>query len=284
VSRVSNDRRLGVAVLIAGLVIALGAVRAGPSRGVPLYDGVVPVEPYRWLVPPPGQPGGAKGAEDTVAVAGARSPLISIATDEIPPQAQIFVVPGGLTLPAGAASLRLSIQPVTPEALPSDGTISGNVYRMSVVDQTGQPAVPVASAQPTVVLRAVDQATTDAVVERFDGSTWRTLETSASDLGASFEAVISAFGDFAVVLPGVAASTSPSGAAASTEASVGPSTATQPSPSAQASPEAGGSIGPLIRTAAPVALVLVVGGLVLAAIRRPSGRGSGGGRGGRRGR
>jgi hypothetical protein len=127
--RSARRSRLGPIVLAAGLVaIALGQL-VGPVAAPPLYDGVVVVEPYRFLDPaPPGQKGGAKGATATVAVKDGANPLVAIATPEQPPQAQVFAPPSSLTLAPGAATLALSIQPIAAEGTPSDGHIVGNVY------------------------------------------------------------------------------------------------------------------------------------------------------------
>jgi hypothetical protein len=200
--------RLGVAAVAAGLVVLVVARLATPSASPPLYDGIVPLEPYRWLNPPPGQPGGAEGATATAPVTAAQNPLIAVGTPELSPQAQVFAAPNALTLPAGASSVVVSIEPVEPPVEPAAGYIDGNVYRFTVTDQSGVPITAPASAKVTVVLRAADLRT-DATIERFDGLAWRSLETSAAGAG-SLISVVTEFGELAVVASGTSPYTNPS--------------------------------------------------------------------------
>ncbi len=196
-----SPRRLGLASLAAGLLVVVLAQLATPLGGPPLYDGIVPIEPYRWLSPPPGHPGGAEGASATVALEAGKSPLIALATPELSPQAQVFAAPGSLRLSRGATSIAVSIQPIPLEAPPLDGYVDGNVYSIDLNDQSGTPATAPASAGVTVVMRSADPTLADATIERFDGSAWRSLETSPAGFGA-FLAVVTDFGDFAVVATG----------------------------------------------------------------------------------
>ena len=64
-------------------------------------------------------------------VEGGQSGLIAVATPELSPQAQVFATPGSLTLPTGATSIKVSIEPVQATVQPADGYIDGNVYRIS---------------------------------------------------------------------------------------------------------------------------------------------------------
>ena len=197
-------RGAALSALGAGFLVIVAARVLVPSAP-PLYDGVVPVEAYRWLdPPPPGQHGGAKGATATIAVQGGKSPLVAVATPELEPQAQILAQPGGLTLPAGAKTVKVSIQPVPAEGVPTDGHVDGNVYRIIVVDQDGTPITAPAAALVSVVLRAADHTLSEATVERYADGAWQPGKARAADAGPSFLAVATDFGDFAVVAPGPA--------------------------------------------------------------------------------
>ncbi len=125
-----GGRRAARTSLAAGLLVIVVARFALPEAP-PLYDGIVPIVPYVWLDPPPGHPGGAQGATAEIAVRNGKSPLVAVATPELEPQAQIFAQPGGLTVPAGSHTIRVSIQPVPTEGTTTDGHIDGNVYRIS---------------------------------------------------------------------------------------------------------------------------------------------------------
>jgi hypothetical protein len=230
---VAHLRGFPLGVLGAGLLV-IAAARLILPAAPPLYDGIVPIEPYVWLDPPAGHPGGAKGATADIAVRSGKSPLLAVATQELEPQAQIFAQPGGLTIPPGAHTIKVSIEPVASEGVPTDGHIDGNVYRISVVDDAGVALTAPASARMSVVLRATDPAQAEATIARFSDGSWRPLKTSSSGFGGSFLAVITGFGDFAVIVPGPGPSIAASEVTApSTVASLVPSgiSATSPGPS-----------------------------------------------------
>jgi hypothetical protein len=284
VSAHRSDRRsrLGPIVLAAGLVaIALGQL-VRPVAAPPLYDGVVVVEPYRFLDPaPPGQKGGAKGATATVAVKDGANPLVAIATPEQPPQAQVFAPPSSLTLAPGATTLGLSIQPVAVEGTPADGHIVGNVYRILIADQNGTPVSAPASALVSVVIRGPGTIA-DATTEQFIDGAWKPLKTSPAGFASTFLAVVTTFGDFALVAPGPGPSTAASAApappgsasAGSTSPPGGSATATAApvaSPGSSPAPGGSGDAGGSTPIVPIVAVVVVLGGIVvfLANRRRP---------------
>jgi len=284
--RRSADRRraAGVAVLGVGLLSIVIVGRLAPVEAPPLYDGVVVNDPYRWVDPPAGAKGGAKGATDTIPVKGDQSPLLAAATPEQPPQAQIFATPGSLTLPPGTTSIGVSIQPLSPDGAgdgqPSGGHIAGNVYRMAVASQDGTPVTAPASALVSVVIRgpgAMDVGT----IEQYIGGAWHPLKTSASGFASTFLAVVTSFSDFAIVAPGAAHSTEPSAAAAASSSSgANPSAAASgaasgPSAVPESSPPAtgggGGGSGSIPVIPLVVVAVVVLGGVVvfLANRRKP---------------
>ena len=234
-----REGRIAAACLAVGLAVAGLAQVIAPLPGPPLYDGVVPTEPYVYLSPPTGAQGGAQGAAATVAVTGGTSPLVAIATPEIVPQAQIFAAPGSLTLPPGTTSLSVEISPIPPPTQAADGHISGNVYRISITNQAGVPVTAPAAAQVSVVMRAADPQLLDGVVARFANGTWQRLDTAPAGLGGTFLAVVTEFGDFAVLAPqggkGESASPqAPSSQVGSPPPTAGPTSAPSPSPTPEA--------------------------------------------------
>jgi hypothetical protein len=229
-------RRTGVAAFALGLGIAAAAQLAAPLATPPLYDGVVVVQPYVYVNPPAGKPGGAKGASAHLALSGSRSPLVALATPEQPPQAQVVAGDGTLVLPATATALDVSITPLDPSvdaAAASTARVLGNVYRFAVVDQAGDAATAPASALVTVVLRAPEDAPDATLGQLVDGA-WHPLKSEPM-FGSTYVAVVTSFGDFAVVVPG--ASTPSSAASSSSQAS---SPAAEP---AATTPGAGGGSG-----------------------------------------
>jgi len=243
-------RRVETAAVGLGLLLVLLARVLVPAAP-PLYDGVVINEPYRWLQPPPGGRGGAQGVTSTAALEGGGSPLIALATPEQPPQAQVFAPPAALILPAGTTSLLLSIMPVPPEGTPADGQIAGNVYRISIANQDGVPATAPADAYVSVVMRGPDNVL-EATMERYANGAWQPLETSHAGYTSGFLSIVTQFGDFALVAPTGAASSSPATAAPSVGASPSPGSGTP----------GGGGAGPLVPLFLGAAAVIVVGAAV----------------------
>lgn len=193
-------RRLGLFALAIGLTIVVAAQRLAPIGGPPLYDGVIVEAPYVWLSPPAGFSGGAQGVDQTIPVQGGQSPDIGVGTSENPPQAQLFAGAGLLSLPAGTTTIEVSIEPVAPASLPDGWTIAGNVYRVSVTNQAGQPVTGQASGGVTIELRG--PATVNApAIEHFSGGKWSKLAADSVGQPNVFTAVVTDFGDFALVEP-----------------------------------------------------------------------------------
>ena len=258
--------RIAFACLVLGLGVAAIAQVTAPLPAPPLYDGVVVDEPYLYLTPPPGALGGAQGRSATVTLEGGTSPLVAVATPENVPQAQIFAAPGSLTLPPGTTSLSVAITPIPTAAQPTEGHISGNVYRISVTNQAGTAVTAPAAAQVSIVLRAADPQLFDGVVARFANGTWKALETAPAGAGGTFLAVVTEFGDFAVLAPQTGTGGSPSAEAPSGQAGTPqPSSGASPGPTAPPSPEAPQPI--TIVAAAGLAIVVVLA-IAAYAVRR----------------
>ncbi len=272
-------RRLGVAVGLAGLAVAVLARLAVPSAP-PLYDGVVPVPPYAWLDPPPGQQGGAQGSEASIPIHGGKSPLVAVSTPEVVPQAQIFATPTALRLAPGSTSIEVSIQPIQPVTVPTDGHIDGNVYRISVADQAGMPLTAPASARVSVVMRAADPTLAEGQIARYVNGAWHPIKTSSAGLAAMFLAVVTEFGDFAVIAPGPPASSGPTGGVAASAVAGPSSSTTTPGPDSSiapgAAPGAGGAGPPpaLFGLVAAGGVAIAIAGLALRRRRRPYYRGA----------
>ena len=258
-------RRTGLAACALGLGIAAAAQLAAPLATPPLYDGVVVVQPYVFVNPPAGKPGGAKGASAHLALSGSKSPLVALATPEQPPQAQVVAGDGTLVLPATATALDVSITPLDPSvdaAAASTARVLGNVYRFAVVDQAGDAATAPASALVTVVLRAPEDAPDATLGQLVDGA-WQPLKSEPM-FGSTYVAVVTSFGDFAVIVPG--ASTPPSGGSSSQAGSP----AAQPAattPGAGGS-ESGGPPAAVVIGAIVVLVLLVIGAASLLRARR----------------
>jgi hypothetical protein len=279
-----NPRR----VLALGAVVAIAGLVLGGRPSITLYDGVVPAEPYRWLQPPPGAAGDPPPVTSTIPVSGGSSPLLAVATPELVPQAQVFAIPGGLKLPAGSTRIDVSIRAVPPpDIAPADAHVAGNVYEIKVVNQAGVAATADPQAEVSVVLRAPDPLTATASLARWDGSTWQVMPSVAAGVGATFGAVVTQFGDFAIVLPGAEATLGTGSPLATGEpAGEGPSPGVSATESlavalptdAAAPPPTGLDRGTLTVVLGGLAAVIVALVAVMALMPSRGGRSSGSGR------
>jgi hypothetical protein len=282
---VTRDRRFGLVALGLGIVLIGVAQRISPLTEPPLYDGVYVPLPYTWFVPPPGLKGGATGKSGSVAVDGGKNRLIAIATPEQDPQVQLLATSGALILPAGSTSVKFSIEPILPAELPADGHIDGNVYRISVTNQAGTPLSAPASALVTVVMVS-PHSDPDRTIELDQGQGWQKVSTQNQGPGL-WLAVVTQFGEFAVVAPGAAASPYPTATPAggvvvsappsAASASGGPPASSadvpsigvvggSPSPGPSEAPATTGSSSggpPIIPIGMGVALVILIAGAIL---------------------
>jgi hypothetical protein len=202
---------------------------------------VVVVEPYRWLMPPPGLPGGAKSGSDTEPAAGG----FAAVTPETPPQAQVIADIGSLDLPRGTTSITVSIEPVAPPSVqPADGVIAGNVYRIRAINQRGASIGVKAGSQLTMLFRGPPNLTS-AKVEAFDAGQWQLVgKTDPAGIPDMFTTLVGSLGEFALVAP---SGWTPAGAKAApaTPAATGraptPAVAVTEAPSARAASLPAGS-------------------------------------------
>jgi len=197
---VRSDRRRGWLLILAGGALALALQVAAPV-GVPLYDGVVVAEPYRYLHPTGGQAGDPTSATDEKPVSGNQSPFFAAATEESPPQAQLVAMDDAFQLNPGSTHLNVSITAVDPVAPPTNGTIAGNVYRFAVTDDAGRPLAPkTCDGCRTLVLRAPD-GVTEGRVQHFADGLWTDVVTDHA-VASMYQSNLNALGDFAVVTSG----------------------------------------------------------------------------------
>ncbi|MGH2511583.1 MAG: hypothetical protein ACRDGQ_02730 [Candidatus Limnocylindrales bacterium] len=256
-----RGRRLGALVLGVGIVMVGLTQWLVPVGGPPLYDGVTTVAPYLWLKPPAGASGGAQGSTGTVGIEGGKNRLIAIATPELQPQAQLFATPGAFSLPAGTSSLKVSVEPTLPQTLPTDGHIEGNVYRISVTNQDGTPLVAPASAEVTVGLRG-PYTTANQVIAVDDAQGWHKLKTEDAGFAASYLAVTTGGGDYAMVAPGPGGpypTATPAAGAASTGPGGSAGTAGSSAPSAEPLPSIGEIGGSPASSAGPSSVLGSIG-------------------------
>jgi hypothetical protein len=198
---VSRPRRAAPALLLGGAVLVLLARLSGAPGTPPLYDSFTQPDAYRYLHPAGGERGSPGSASKTVPYTGADPGPLTLATgpDENPPQAQLLLGAGSLSVSPGAQSITLSIKAVdTPAARPPNGVVVGNTYRYSAV--AGAALGLTAGHPATLVLRG-PTGTGSATVDEYDGRTWTPLTTSPIAGPDIFAANTMRFGDVALVAP-----------------------------------------------------------------------------------
>lgn len=194
----SRDRLVGAAALVGGLALAFVVQVAAPV-GVPLYDGVMIPDAYRYLHPPAGQAGNPTSATKTVEFVGGASPGFNVATAENPPQAQVNFADSAFTVPAGASRLTVTIVPVDPVAAPTEGTIAGNVYRFVFTDENGAAVSPAQCDNcRTMVIRAPPEAT-EGGIGVFRNGAWSIVTSLHAGIASMYQADLAIAGDYAVI-------------------------------------------------------------------------------------
>ncbi|MDQ6837083.1 MAG: hypothetical protein M3137_01740 [Actinomycetota bacterium] len=169
---------LGVAAVAAYVGVAV-ATMSGGSRLRPLYDGLTPPPPYRWVSPPKEFAAGnvkPTPATDNLPLGADGTDIRGVATDD---GQFVLNLPRGAVAPhEGDTSVTIDVTPLDPASLgplPPGLRADGNAYRVSAVYQpSGQPVGPL--AQPGNVIVTVPEPTQDLLYSP-DGRAWTRLST-----------------------------------------------------------------------------------------------------------
>jgi hypothetical protein len=235
----ANRRRAAWLVLALGATLVVLVDASWRTPHAALFDGVIIEEPYRYLDPPLGEPGRPTSYAVTKKVPARGITLVAYTRGESPPQAQMFADRGALELTPGSRHYHVAITPIEAPAPPSDGTIAGNVYAMTVTDGGGAVATIVNGKKVTIALRAPKGTDTAATIRMLDHGGWQQLPTQPSGLPDIYIADTTSFGTFAVIAPRVAPSSSAADLGPPTAAATG-----QPGGSASASATAWTTVAP----------------------------------------
>jgi hypothetical protein len=180
-------------LLVAGWAVAPGAV--------PLYDGIgFPDEPYRYVVPPPGaaatEP--VTSARVVVSVAGRKNQYADTNSGEFGPQVVLHLPEGAMTAAGGATKITVRADPLAPDHPPPDGTIAGNVYRVTA---DGAASFPARSGAEITLREPVLTSVLPMFVHRDTASApWRWLATERPGQDF-FTTPLAGTGDYALAIP-----------------------------------------------------------------------------------
>jgi hypothetical protein len=195
---VRRHRILACVTLVTGFGLAALSQAIAPVA-FPLFDGVVVVDPYRYLVPPQGGDGSPTSAASTSGILDGASPALAVYTAENPPQAELLARGGELAISAATTSVAVTIDPIAAPTADPAVTIAGNVYRFTVTDQAGAALVAVPGQFVTLALRGPAGISAKAAIARFANGTWTALPTEPSGLQDLLITNTDAFGDFAIL-------------------------------------------------------------------------------------
>jgi len=178
-----------------------------------LYDGLVPLPPYRWVHPPPdraksNQP--AEGGSGTIALGPRGSDATEISTGD--DQALVTFPVAAIAPRPGESSVKVVITPLDPATVapaPQGSHVDGNAYRVDA--SYAASAMPIALAAPvTVVLRYPVHAT---AVLRAQDAGWTALQSTRFDGSQQVLANTDRLGVFVPGLPSARGVRPPSGSA-----------------------------------------------------------------------
>ncbi|GAC1442286.1 MAG: hypothetical protein NVSMB55_12550 [Mycobacteriales bacterium] len=171
---------------------------------VPLYDGVgFPDEPYRYVRPPAGVTAGPapmRAHATAPAVGGTNSGELDLQTAEQGPQLLLVLPPSTTAGPSSATRITVTATPLAPDTQPADGTIDGNIYRITVDSDAGPATFGPTAGDSYLYLRAASTRPAPPVMEHrlTAASPWTRLRTGrggADVLLVSFKGA----GDYALV-------------------------------------------------------------------------------------
>jgi hypothetical protein len=193
--------RQGLAILALGATLLAAVHFLAPGQSLPLYDGFIPEDPYRFLDPPPGQYGDPGHFSKQLSLHNGHLPIVSGYTTEYPPQAQVFALRNAFVLPRGAQGAQLTIDPIEPPQPVPDGMhLVGNAYRIALVTSDGAD-IPFAPGQTASVLLRGVAGDTRATMYQFRGNRWSALKTAFGG-GTMRMANVGGLGDFALIAEG----------------------------------------------------------------------------------
>jgi hypothetical protein len=204
-----------VLLAVAALVVAWLAVPAA----VPIYDGPgFPDQPYRYVQPPPGAKATPPptSAHQTLKVTGTGLNQTGYANSgEIGPQIVYYVPPGAFKAPTGATTIDVSETPLAPSPpLPTDGTVTGNVYRVTATTAKGPVTVVGHGVNqlPTLNMRAPSAKQPGPVFEYRTNAADSWHRASTLRIGQDiYQTSAPVLGDYALVQVAQADATSSSG-------------------------------------------------------------------------
>lgn len=170
---------------------------------VPLYDGVgFPDEPYRFITPPadlpPTHPATQAHGSSTVQN-DTNDQLLFPSSQEQGPQIALYLSRHTLKAAPNAKQIDLYALPQAPDAQPSSATISGNVYHITALSDTGPITINGAAPLGTISLRLPQGQPANPVMEYRPNTTTAWRQIGLRQVGMDvYQADLIGMGDYAL--------------------------------------------------------------------------------------
>jgi hypothetical protein len=192
----------GLAAVYVAAVAATIVVTDRPVR--PLFDGLVPPPPYRWVNPPPGAGFNTKPERDDVSV-----PLTADGSELAGPsaingQVVLNLPAGAIPARAGADEVRMTVVPLAPHrlgALPNGLTPDGNAYEIRLRYRPSGASVTDLAVPGNIVLATPEPAS--VLLFSPEGRGWETLDTQRVGGPDSVGGPFRRAGHYVAAVPGV---------------------------------------------------------------------------------
>ncbi len=184
--------KVGAAVAAGYVAVALATLGLSGHRILPLFEGVGPPTPYRWVHPPP------RFAASNVAPVAVSTPIAFNGAESEPVVPQTPDVQFAVTLSQGALlargddrSAQIALTPLDPAtlgAVPPGLAADGNAYRVTITYEPSGTPVTSLALDGDVFMITPHRA--KVMLYSADGRTWSKLITqslgSPTDIGTVF--------------------------------------------------------------------------------------------------
>lgn len=193
------------AALAAIYVAVVAATMVATDRPVrPLFDGLVPPPPYRWVNPPPGAGFNTRPERDVV-----RVPLTPAGSELAGPAAVngqvVLNLPEGAIPPrSGATEVRITFTPLDPNrlgALPEGLTPDGNAYEILARYRPSGGTLADLAVPGNIILATPEPAS--VLLFSSDGRGWEAIDTQRVGGPDSVGGPFLRAGHYVAAVPGV---------------------------------------------------------------------------------
>jgi hypothetical protein len=179
-----HRRPLAVGLGLGGLyaIVAVATLLLADRPLLPLFDGLAPPPPYRWVTPPPEVASGNQqptSAEREAQLGPEGSPFLSVT----PEDGQAIVVMDDGAVPPNppdapnppATTVRVGLTPHDPGTLadlPDGLTAASNAYRVVITYQPSGTAVSMLRPNPITSVNLTSAGFSDVMLYSADGGSW----------------------------------------------------------------------------------------------------------------